>query len=121
MTDQVQTDGFTLTTPYIWVQRFHLFEPLFVCGLKSSQSTPSPSSSSSFHRSCGFRELWSHVGYFLPSVSEVLMFLCMAAVRPPGVVGLSQPQFVPPLACLNVTLVVWYPSSLVVGVFLSSF
>lgn len=31
------------------------------------------------------------------------MFLCMAAVRPPGVVGLSQPQFVPPLACLNVT------------------
>lgn len=49
------------------------------------------------------------------------MFLCMAAVRPPGVVGLSQPQFVPPLACLNVTLVVWYPSSLVVGVFLSSF
>lgn len=49
------------------------------------------------------------------------MFLCMAAVRPPGVVGLPQPQFVPPLACLNVTLVVWYPSSLVVGVFLSSF
>lgn len=83
-TDQVQPDGSTLTTPYIWVQCFHLFEPLFVCGLKSSQSTPSPSSSSSFHRSCGFRELSSHVGYFLPSVLEVLTFLCMAAVRPPG-------------------------------------
>lgn len=51
------------------------------------------------------------------------MFLCMAAASwsPSRVVGLSQPQFVPPLACLNVTLVVWCPSSLAVGVFLSSF